>query len=343
MRKSAFTLIELLVVIAIIAILAAILFPVFAQAKMAAKKTAALSNVKQMGTAAQIYLNDYDDLFPLGNVYNPYNGRPTTNRFIATPVNEISIQFSGAQAALGTGASAGFWSNSLYPYIKSYGLYDDSNATSTTSIYTLGFYGGSGLAYTGSANQKNTFAINFNGLLGEYSSTSVANPSSTPAFTLDGNRKTPGAALTNPALYCAYSTAPGNVDTNCRYVPTKAGCIVAFTTNGQNAHNGEASFFSSSTGGAGWSLYNSQWPVSYADSHAKSNKLAVGTPGGSDNPKLGPFALYPATDPYGKLGSGGGMTRWWSSADLGTSLCHAYMFQPDVDLTNAPTPAYAAL
>ncbi len=64
MRK-AFTLIELLVVIAIIAILAAILFPVFAQAKEAAKKTADLSNMKQHCTAVQLYLPDYDDTAPL--------------------------------------------------------------------------------------------------------------------------------------------------------------------------------------------------------------------------------------------------------------------------------------
>ena len=63
MRK-AFTLIELLVVIAIIAILAAILFPVFAQAKEAAKKTQDLSNVKQQGTGMQVYLADSDDTLP---------------------------------------------------------------------------------------------------------------------------------------------------------------------------------------------------------------------------------------------------------------------------------------
>jgi prepilin-type N-terminal cleavage/methylation domain-containing protein/prepilin-type processing-associated H-X9-DG protein len=59
--SRAFTLIELLVVIAIIAILAAILFPVFAQAKAAAKKTADLSNFKQIGTAIVLYANDNDD------------------------------------------------------------------------------------------------------------------------------------------------------------------------------------------------------------------------------------------------------------------------------------------
>ena len=59
--KRAFTLIELLVVIAIIAVLAAILFPVFAQAKAAAKKTACLSNEKQIGlAAAMLYMNDND-------------------------------------------------------------------------------------------------------------------------------------------------------------------------------------------------------------------------------------------------------------------------------------------
>ncbi|MDX2066652.1 MAG: prepilin-type N-terminal cleavage/methylation domain-containing protein [Fimbriimonadaceae bacterium] len=61
--RRAFTLIELLVVIAIIAILAAILFPVFAQAKDAAKKTQSLNNVKQLATAQLIYSNDSDDLF----------------------------------------------------------------------------------------------------------------------------------------------------------------------------------------------------------------------------------------------------------------------------------------
>lgn len=60
--QRAFTLIELLVVIAIIAILASILFPVFAQAKMAAKKTQSLSNVKQLGMAWMLYSGDSEDV-----------------------------------------------------------------------------------------------------------------------------------------------------------------------------------------------------------------------------------------------------------------------------------------
>jgi prepilin-type N-terminal cleavage/methylation domain-containing protein/prepilin-type processing-associated H-X9-DG protein len=69
-RRSAFTLIELLVVIAIIAILAAILFPVFAQAREKARATQCLSNMKQIGTALMMYTQDYDETNPPHNDLN---------------------------------------------------------------------------------------------------------------------------------------------------------------------------------------------------------------------------------------------------------------------------------
>ena len=68
MRKG-FTLIELLVVIAIIAILAAILFPVFARAREKARQTSCLSNVKQLGLGFMMYAQDYDERLPAGCVY----------------------------------------------------------------------------------------------------------------------------------------------------------------------------------------------------------------------------------------------------------------------------------
>jgi len=70
--RKAFTLIELLVVIAIIAILAAILFPVFAQAKLAAKKTVVVSGQKQVCLGMIMYSSDYDDLFPQGETGDSY-------------------------------------------------------------------------------------------------------------------------------------------------------------------------------------------------------------------------------------------------------------------------------
>jgi prepilin-type N-terminal cleavage/methylation domain-containing protein/prepilin-type processing-associated H-X9-DG protein len=97
MRK-AFTLIELLVVIAIIAILAAILFPVFAQARESARMTSCLSNMKQMGLALQMYVQDYDETFP--NIYQGW-GAPTA------------------------GSNEGWmWKNAVQPYIKNKGIFN---------------------------------------------------------------------------------------------------------------------------------------------------------------------------------------------------------------------------
>jgi prepilin-type N-terminal cleavage/methylation domain-containing protein/prepilin-type processing-associated H-X9-DG protein len=68
MQRRGFTLIELLVVIAIIAILAAILFPVFAQARQKARQTQCLSNMRQIGLAVRMYIQDYDEVYPLAEV-----------------------------------------------------------------------------------------------------------------------------------------------------------------------------------------------------------------------------------------------------------------------------------
>ena len=75
-KRNAFTLIELLVVIAIIAILAAILFPVFAQAREQARKTTCTSNLKQIGLGVLMYAQDYDETFPRANYTVPLGGNP---------------------------------------------------------------------------------------------------------------------------------------------------------------------------------------------------------------------------------------------------------------------------
>ncbi|MER3496366.1 MAG: hypothetical protein C4320_05945, partial [Armatimonadota bacterium] len=118
--KRAFTLIELLVVIAIIAILAAILFPVFAQAKVAAKKTAALSNTKQTATSFLIYTTDSDDTFPLAYSFDQ-NGTmtmgPPQYRLAAVPAGW------GVNAPNKAG-DAVMWANSVYPYTKNFDLFN---------------------------------------------------------------------------------------------------------------------------------------------------------------------------------------------------------------------------
>jgi prepilin-type N-terminal cleavage/methylation domain-containing protein len=101
LRSSAFTLIELLVVIAIIAILAAILFPVFASAKQAAKKTAAMSNTKQLSLGIAMYLPDFDDMFPEA-VLGGCTGEATGNNSL--------------------------WTRTVRPYVKNNDIYKDPTA-----------------------------------------------------------------------------------------------------------------------------------------------------------------------------------------------------------------------
>ncbi len=119
MRK-AFTLIELLVVIAIIAILAAILFPVFAGAKEAAKKTQCLSNGKNIGTGLYLYVGDSDDTLPMAN----YPGAPA---YVGPPFTVFSWHAGEGKAELN-------WADLLLPYTKNVEIFkcpDDATGLAT--------------------------------------------------------------------------------------------------------------------------------------------------------------------------------------------------------------------
>jgi len=121
-RKAGFTLIELLVVIAIIAILAAILFPVFARARENAKRTGCLSNMKQIGTGIMMYVQDYDDTYPMTAWKNADNPKPPLS---ARDIQNASLPYQRFDSSIDGGATQNWttWMDYTYPYVKSLQVY----------------------------------------------------------------------------------------------------------------------------------------------------------------------------------------------------------------------------
>jgi prepilin-type N-terminal cleavage/methylation domain-containing protein len=262
MRK-AFTLIELLVVIAIIAILAAILFPVFAQAKEAAKKTAALSNVKQTATSFAIYLSDSDDTFPIAYRFTPGVGW-RWNFNVSTPIGWMGPNYAQGQAAR-MAQDSSHWSNTLQPYSKSYGLLEGPGLPEK-EVY------GIGKTPAGAVKSPALSNLTYNGLLHGWSATAVAAPSQLPLiWNGRGKGNAIGASLTNPALRCAQDGS-----TACIYTP------------------------GGGVGGAMFTIYDSMWMwskggnMAFADTSAKFRRFgATLSPGDSDY-KTDPYTGYDA-------------------------------------------------
>ena len=139
-EKQGFTLIELLVVIAIIAILAAILFPVFTRARENARRSSCQSNLKQLGLGMLQYTQDYDERLPIGG---------------------------GGTAALPNNKPYG-WGMAIYPYVKSKQVYkcpSDSTQisdTATTTGYTVISYGANNnMGFTGATGALNGAIASF--------------------------------------------------------------------------------------------------------------------------------------------------------------------------------------
>ncbi len=145
--KSGFTLIELLVVIAIIAILAAILFPVFAQARAKARQASCLSNTKQIGLALLQYSSDYDETYP-GYRFGEFPTTPTLNPFNADP--KVKNRSDNEQ----------FVNVSLFPYTKNYDIWKcPSNPNAWVNVDTENVMG-NGAGDFGSYGGQNSYAMN---------------------------------------------------------------------------------------------------------------------------------------------------------------------------------------
>ena len=304
-KKSGFTLIELLVVIAIIAILAAILFPVFAQAKVAAKKTADLSNVKQFALGSILYATDVDDLFT-PQAGRDCNGKWDFNSRVFFPVGWNKAE-NGKSCSKRNVGGLGLPQNLLYPYVKSAGLYSMPGAPiSQDNSWT---FDAASIDKTPIAT-----AYSFNGLLSEASSSTITSVATTPVWWPGfGTRNSVGVTYTNPFLICS------NPGSSCAFNGGGAtygspGACQGFDnhdpdgiSNGSQSHMGNVSY------GTVFSFSSSQnW--AFADGHAKSRKTGTG------DPKNDPFVSSPSYLATGFPDQ---------SLTYIDSQCHVPIFRPD--------------
>ncbi len=322
MPRKAFTLIELLVVIAIIAILAAILFPVFAQAKEAAKKTAALSNAKQLGTAFNIYLTDSDDVMPLAFVLRPNGGKIGIGVGMPLPAN------NGVQNPAGSGIwqtpgriemASATWFNAIQTYMKSTELLMLPGAPTSTMFTTDTFISGAGIS------APKDGSLTMNGFMHRYSATAVASPSvAVLAWPGQGKINFHGRLNANPALDC------GNTVDDCQFNPGGGASAVPLYGTASGGDHGV--WYYGPTYNSYWT-YGKRMPIVRVDSSAK-----VVPVGSVVQPNVGaPDSGF--TDPFAEIGPDGGIgdgnVGYWgcdtgdhAATDAGADQYWCY-FRPD--------------
>jgi len=288
MQKSrAFTLIELLVVIAIIAILAAILFPVFAQAKAAAKKTSSLSNVKQIDLAMIMYSGDSDDLLVL-------------------PVNWSN---SGAAIFLnGTGYQP--WSYIIQPYVKNTPIMRDPQASANLPAST-GFATNLPDEVGPQYGYNQTYIAPYNGTTFQpLSTTAIARPAETVLLSqkFSTSEIIPGIGS---AWYCGYWFGAGSYCSNTIIDPPDCGSNTSYCFDGWGQNNfwgGGVNYLNSKaaagafTGGSS-ARTAAMMVTAWVDGHASSKAPGAMAAGTNYNPNIASSQLV-ITDPTKYLWKG---------------------------------------
>jgi prepilin-type N-terminal cleavage/methylation domain-containing protein len=278
-QRRAFTLIELLVVIAIIAILAAILFPVFAQARAKARQTSCLSNAKQWGSATMMYAQDYDETFPFAfGYYQPQN--LWLDQYVGdTPYNWTCP--NGVCGPAYTSAFQGYWMNSTQPYIKNLNV---ALCPSATTPLDLGGVRGA------NAPAPQNASWTYNGYLHSYPIAGMVTPAALPLATeSQGAGYIKGFNGANPALRCANGTQ------DCRFVVS--------TDRNQN---GSGFYLFQAIGTM--DVHSSGQNYLYADTHAKFKRLSLQVTGANQQTDY-------RNEPWSRYTTAGKIAGYWVSND----------------------------
>lgn len=302
LKRKAFTLIELLVVIAIIAILAAILFPVFAQAKEAAKKTAALNNMKQISAAVQMYLGDSDDTVNSVNAFVEVSGSaygatdkwvPGNTRICVPPDWVDPGNTYGKAESVQVARTQ--WANNLQPYMKSHSVLDAAGMPETNPM-------GAGIK---KRKDPSLAGFTMNGLVHNYPYSGIAAPANFPMLWMGiGKLNVIGLAYVNPYLNC-----PGTITASgpCRYNPG---------ARAQNGATGNASSMFLFSNTSMWA-YSKGIHMTFADSSAKWRGVGRTIAPGNTDYKTDPFTQYNAV---------GIPAAFWVD-----SVGYAWIFRPDYE------------
>ncbi|CAN5488423.1 hypothetical protein BH11ARM2_BH11ARM2_08140 [soil metagenome] len=303
MKRHAFTLIELLVVIAIIAILAAILFPVFAQAKIAAQKTVDLSNQKQHATGTFLYAGDYDDVFYTQSGPD-CSGNWDFNSRVLVPADWNYSEAIKPCSKRVTGGQ-GLPNNLAMPYEKS------------LAMQTLPGVGLTGTAnFTLTPDKDKPYGVvgyNFNGLLSSFSTTAVVSPSTTPTWWSGfGRTNRFGDSYSHPFLICPDGSQACVFNGGGTQVTSDpASCPYNDDDHSATSYpNGTRSGFGSGVFNTVF-IYGKGMNWAFADGHAKWRTLGT---------------LDPKTDPFSKYNANGVPA---DNAGRKDNQCQVTLFRPD--------------
>ena len=242
-RYRGFTLIELLVVIAIIAILAAILFPVFAQAREKARQASCASNLKQDSLAILQYVQDNDERFPIAEPITTDASDPCSNSYWVSgffPSNETTDPTTGCgnnASSLGNAFDSTFWVNSIQPYLKNYSTFACPSTTQTSE-----FGDASGAPYKA---PKLYASYSMNGIMNMISDNQIVSPSSVVLlWTMQGKEHAlQNESITSPVLDIGAGNKNGSC-ASCQCQPGSGDCVYhapldatnCFAGNGGTAH-----------------------------------------------------------------------------------------------------------